>query len=246
MRILITVLTLALSLSLQAGTGIAVLDSMSGDVTVKSGQPLEPLQAFDPVGVEIKTGKGSYAAIVFSNGVSLYLAENSTLRIDAYEQSAFIARPDDFDFEPSRSQLTVSLPQGELGVAMRDSNPLSKFVIELGGDVSVDLKTSLSSVMHQDDTVITAIFDGHGSMNIGEQNLLCNQGYRLSSGAVDHNERIRLMTDQQIEKWRPLSLQAKIALQRWYFQTPQEGVIDPIRLKPAAYRSSRPYNNTKL
>lgn len=248
MRHLIAILCLLLANPMLAETGVAVIDSLAGEVEIIGKENLSAGKQFQPEGVAFQTGDDSFVVIVFSNGVSFLLSENSKLSIDSFEQTPFKARPDDFEFEPSRSQLSVTLSDGELGVAQRDPNPSSKFIVELGDGVSVDLKTKLSAIMHQGEGlgVITAIFDGHGSMTIGESSLLSNQGYRLSSGVVDHAERVRLMTDQQIEDWKPLAQRAQIALRRWYFRTPQEGVIEPVRIKSSAYRSSKPYNDTKL
>lgn len=234
--------------TLRAEPGVAVLDSMAGQVEVTGLETVERAAVFNPAGVSIRTAHNSFAVIVFSNGVSLYLAENTALQIDHFNQEPFEARPDDFEFEPSRSQLQVTLSEGDMGVAQRDPNPSSKFVIALGDGASVDLKTRLSAVMHQGEGLgaITAIFDGHGSMDIGDVSLLCNENYRLSSGAIDPAERVRLMSEDQIEDWRPLAQKAQVALRRWYFQTPEVGVIQPLRVEPSSYRSTLPYNNTKL
>jgi len=242
------ILAFLLTAALRADPGVAVVDSMAGEVSVSPQSDLGLREAFDPVGAEFQTGSSSFAVIVFSNGVSIYLEPNTTLRIDAFEQQPFEARPDDFEFEPSRSQLTITLSAGKIGVAQRDPNPSSKFIVEVGDGVSMDLKTKRSAVLNQGPElgVIAAILDGHGSMELDGDKLLCNEGYRLSSGVIDPNERVRLMTESQKEDWNTLAQKAQIALRRWYFQTPEAGGVTPVRVEPASFRSNKPYNNTKL
>ncbi|GHB94624.1 hypothetical protein [Cerasicoccus arenae] len=244
----IILLFIGISSSLRGESGVAVIDSQSGQVTATlAGKELPVGKAFDPVGTDIQTGADGFSALVFSNGVAVYIAPNSHLQISHYEQTPFKARPDDVEFEPSRSTLRTSLLNGQVGVAQRDPNPLSAFTIELNEGVSVSLKAQSATVIHETLSGIMAIFDGRGSIQVGEQNHILSEGYSfVASLSVSSEEHIKPLTNKQREEWEPLAKLASIALRRWYFQTPEDGVILPSRITTSSIHSSKPYNNTKL
>lgn len=246
MRFLSLLALLFVSLTLRAEPGVAVLDSKSGEVTVtpqdvKSGEP------FDPSGMELHVGPDSFATLVFSNGVAIQLAAETSIRIDEFEQSPFTARPDDFEFEPSRSTLAITLLAGDIGIAQRDQIPTSEFTIQLNEQASASIKAQSASILHTQDSLIAVIFDGHGSIQIDDQNHLFNEDYRFILGDnVDYADRIRMITEEQREAWSPLAAKAAITLRRWYFTTPAKGEIVPVRVALPSVTSSKPYNNTKL
>lgn len=246
MRLLQAILaTLLFAASLHAADGVAVLDSLAYAQATKGGESLAMGQAFEPTGLELNTDANGFAAIVFSNGVSLYLSPRTRLVVDEFQQTPFDSRPDDFDFEPSRSVLKISLIEGLIAVSQRDPNPISELTINLKDGISTSINARAAVVISQSVEQEVAILDGRGSVSIHGENQLLNQSYRLQAHVLEPGNRIRPITDALIQEWQPLSDHANTARRRWYFQT-KDGAIRPIRLLPTSVQSSKPFNSTKL
>ncbi|WP_309386314.1 hypothetical protein [Cerasicoccus frondis] len=246
MRLLAIALAfIVLAVNLRAANGVVVIDSLTDGEATNGGQSQIIGQSFEPNSAEVVTQADGFAALVFSNGVAIYLDASSHLRIDEFQQTPFEARPDNFEFEPSRSQLKVTLLSGRLAVSQRDPNPTSSFVVVLDDNVSTSLKAQAAVVIHQSVEQEVGILEGRGSVEIDGANQLLNKGYRLLAHTVDAREQIRPITPALEQAWTPLADKAKIALRRWFFDT-QDGRIEPIRVIPPVTQNSKPYNNTKL
>ncbi|WP_309398647.1 hypothetical protein [Cerasicoccus maritimus] len=247
MRLFATALAclLALTASLRAADGLAVFDSLAQATATKDGQVLEIAKGFEPTGVEITTNADGFAALVFSNGVAVYVSANTRLRVDRYDQMPFESRPDDFEFEPSRSDLKLTLIQGQIALTQRDPNPSSLLKVSLEDGVEASLKAQAAVLIHEGVEKEVAILKGRASIQIGDQTHLLNAGYRLQAHAVDPSNLIRPVTDALTQEWTPQTDIALITLRRWFFQT-SDGAIEPMRVVPPVIRSSKPYHNTKL
>ena len=85
-----------------------------------------------PVGYSIKTRLFAESILLFSNGTTATLQENSKLRLDKFEQSPFDAKAGSFSqlqSEPSTSQVSIDMEIGSLVVQTKKLNKASSFSI---------------------------------------------------------------------------------------------------------------------
>jgi len=85
-----------------------------------------------PVGYSIKTRLFAESTLLFSNGTTATLQENSKLRLDKFEQSPFDAKAGSFSqiqAEPSTSQVSIDMEIGSLVVQTKKLNKASSFSI---------------------------------------------------------------------------------------------------------------------
>lgn len=228
-----------------AESGVAVVDSVVGRVEATGiGVAFAPGAHFDPTGLELRTGDGGFAALVFSNGCAVYLAPASRLRVDRFEQRPFEARPDDLEFEPSRSTLELTLLEGGAGIAQRTPNPASDFIVFCGG-LEARLTAPRAVFARKANEDIVVIFDGRAEIREGEwQHLLRGgQAIREQGAKAAHIEAI---SEDETETWEPWAAAAAVALKRWYFFTPEGQLLVPQRIVENTFLKSVPYNNTRL
>ena len=85
-----------------------------------------------PVGYSIKTRLFAESTLLFSNGTTATLQENSKLRLDKFEQSPFDAKAGSFSqlqAEPSTSQVSIDMETGSLVVQTKKLSKASSFSI---------------------------------------------------------------------------------------------------------------------
>lgn len=85
-----------------------------------------------PVGYSIKTGFFSESILLFSNGTTATVQENSKLRLDKFSQAPFDAQNESFSqlqAEPSSSQVSIDMEIGSLVVQTKKLNKGSSFSI---------------------------------------------------------------------------------------------------------------------
>ncbi|MEO0795120.1 MAG: hypothetical protein AAFX93_08165 [Verrucomicrobiota bacterium] len=249
MRLFITFIAVLLSVSLRAEFGVAVVDSIGGDVSVSgSANQLKANQVINPQGIDIKTGSSGFAAFVFSNGVAVYLGPNSHLRLDSYEQIPFESEPDNLEFEPSRSRLSLQLTTGVVGIAHKEPNPVSELSIELGPGYIVKLSSQAAVIISGIEGATTALLDGRARITHQNVEHLLREGYRFNAKAnlpagPDMLETLR--SDEQ-EALDPIVQNAIVARDRWFFETGDGVTLKPVRISEMLPQKNRRFNNTKL
>jgi hypothetical protein len=124
----------------------------AGEATIQSGDKIYTAHqstAFDAPGTVIETKAGAHNAIVYSNGTSMFVDENTRVEIGNFHQEPFQPRGGgtmDSTYEPSMSQSDVYVPHGAIalctsrlvsGSSMVYSTPLAGVNIR-GGRVVIE------------------------------------------------------------------------------------------------------------
>lgn len=125
---LISLLTTSL-LRAEWTPGYAAIDSFSGNVNINgnSGVPVKH-HAFQPDGVTLSTNRDGFLAVVFSNGMSIYMGPSSQLKVIEFAQQPWHPEESNPDFEPSRSKINIQLIEGEFAITQRQAFPTSEIL----------------------------------------------------------------------------------------------------------------------
>jgi hypothetical protein len=114
--------------------GLAVIASIRGDVRITEGDELALLaqhhNTFFLSGKSLATGPDSFLVLVLSNGVTVFLGEETTLDVSVFRQRVFDAGPDDFKEEPSPSQFQARLASGRVGLRGTHLRSASSWEVE--------------------------------------------------------------------------------------------------------------------
>ena len=103
-----------------------------------------------PVGYSIKTALFSESTLLFSNGTTATIQENSKLRLDKFNQSPFEAKEGSFSqlqAEPSTSQVSIDIEIGSLVVQTKKLNKTSSLSISTPAGTAKILGTQFQMSM---------------------------------------------------------------------------------------------------
>ncbi len=97
----------------------------------------------------ITTDANSFLTLALSNGATLHLRPNTSIEVRTYKHGPFDASEDDWQYEPSRSALEMSLLEGQMLVVSETLRPSSVFSVrtELGTVVFGQGRYSLSTAL---------------------------------------------------------------------------------------------------
>lgn len=107
----------------------AIAESIRGSVLI-GGNQAKKHQVFLASGTVVKTGEESFAAIVLSNGLSIYCGPESQLEIVKASQDEVLGFYAGGDFEEVVSTIQLKLIDGEFGFNQPEPNPTSKLRIQ--------------------------------------------------------------------------------------------------------------------
>ncbi|MGE9296631.1 MAG: hypothetical protein ACQKBV_10120 [Puniceicoccales bacterium] len=247
---LVAVALIGVQLLIHADTGVAVVDSVVGDVTFSSTSgDIVRGEAIDPNGLKIQTGMNGYVSLVFSNGLALLAPPNTELEITNYSQEPFTSRSDDLVFEPSRSKLNLSLPRGQLAFAGRELSPSSELSVEFRPGHSVDLHSKAAYIENQVGETTIAPIHGRCTIEYDSQRHLVREGYRFqtSPGESISSDRLRKQNPSEKEDWTQQIDAARLSLNRWRFDSQgDDTAAEAVRVVPALKIQETPFNNTKI
>ncbi len=118
-------------LAQSAQNGAVFTKSIIGTLRA-DGSAVGKHEVIDPVGKRFTTGRNDTAVLVLSNGMGIYLQENSALVFESFDQQL----PDpklksEYETENSRSDLTLSLESGRALFSQVEPWPTSTFTLTL-------------------------------------------------------------------------------------------------------------------
>ncbi|MGA2052235.1 MAG: hypothetical protein ABSH19_02870, partial [Opitutales bacterium] len=155
-----------------AGTepGLIYVHTARGDITVQDS-PAGPVTslargaAFAAVGQIVTVPDAHPLVLVLSNGSALCLPDGGQITLKSFTQEPVVDTSTDRDYEPTPSQLKLSLAQGSLALAMRTPKPTSTLDIATTFAQLSCLSRSLV-VIATPDQVSIAVFDGTVDLTI--------------------------------------------------------------------------------
>lgn len=155
----------------QNATGTIQALSVVGNVTLTDANgnsgPLYPGSDFTE-GHTLTTGPASSALIAFSNGSSLRLSENTTLRVDTFRQAAFDESQGTFlqlEADPSQSRTELWVEAGQVAGNVRKLRSDSTFNVNTpGGTAAIRGTDYVVTVVIRGGEAFTSITNASGDV----------------------------------------------------------------------------------
>jgi hypothetical protein len=148
--------------------GLIYVHTARGDITVQSAAANTTLargDAFTATGQVVTVPDAQPLVLVLSNGSALCLPTGGRLTLTEFTQEPVVDTSLDREYEPTPSQMQLTLDQGALAVAMRTPKPTSTLAITTPLAELHCLSRSIV-VLAAADEISIAVFDGTVTLTI--------------------------------------------------------------------------------
>jgi len=178
------------------------------------------------------TGGGSYLLMVLSNGLCLYAGENVSLTIEQFSQERFEPSLDNWQFEPSRSEIAIRQNAGRVAYLRIQGDPSSAMWVKTPLGTLSSLSDYFALEIHDNDDTDVWLFAESGTaiFNRGElerEFLQAGQHLRVTrSGENRTNAQYTPLEPAEQRYFESLQNRLRSARQRVFFFAEANGGND--------------------
>lgn len=193
-----------------AADGLAVFASRGGRVTIEApaGRPtdVKRFDTFTPAGQTVRVSHSGFAAIVLSNGCSIYLAPGTELTFLGFSHphpgEGFFQRA----FETGHSELKLNLIRGSIAVSHPNRRASSTIQV-LADNTKINLLSAAAIIQHRGTDLEIAVIDGNAHLSSvgGQRSDTIQAGLSYITSGMDPSR-------GQARRITPADRRAKLAL----------------------------------